>query len=273
VSEYVVDPWPGRGQFTSIQAAIDAAEPGARILIRPGTYAENLRLDKALELIGDGTREEIGVVCTTGNALQATATIARVAGIRFMRAGKEGEEAAVWMTSGRTEFVDCLFTSQARSAVEVSGAGTDPVFRRCTFRDSAQDGLILVEHARGTVEDCEITGNGLSGLAVAKGGDPTVRRSVLRDNKGSGMYIYENGRGTVEDCEITGNGECGIEVAEGGGPTVRGCIISKNAPCGIKCDGESGGTFEGNDLRGNVQGAWEIAAGAESNLKRRNNTE
>lgn len=43
----------GPGQ--SIQAAIDAAQPGGRILVRPGTYAEQLTIDKdGIDLIGLG---------------------------------------------------------------------------------------------------------------------------------------------------------------------------------------------------------------------------
>ena len=39
----------------SIQAAIDVAHPGDRILVRPGTYAEQLTIDKdGIDLIGLG---------------------------------------------------------------------------------------------------------------------------------------------------------------------------------------------------------------------------
>ena len=45
------------GDFDSIQAAIDAAPAGARILIRPGTYREAVMLDKPLEIFGEGDRD------------------------------------------------------------------------------------------------------------------------------------------------------------------------------------------------------------------------
>jgi pectin methylesterase-like acyl-CoA thioesterase len=50
----VVDAFPGRGEFTTVSAAIEAAEPSARILIRPGLYEEALIVDKPLEIVGDG---------------------------------------------------------------------------------------------------------------------------------------------------------------------------------------------------------------------------
>lgn len=47
-----VDPL-GEGDYTSIQAAIDAANPEDTILVNSGTYTENLKIDKLLKLWSD----------------------------------------------------------------------------------------------------------------------------------------------------------------------------------------------------------------------------
>ena len=49
----------GSGDFATIQAAVDAAEPGDTISITPGEYVEAIVIDKDLTLAGDGPREEI----------------------------------------------------------------------------------------------------------------------------------------------------------------------------------------------------------------------
>jgi hypothetical protein len=49
----------GGCQFTSIQAAIDAASEGATITIGKGTYAENVVVDKPVTLLGSGTETVI----------------------------------------------------------------------------------------------------------------------------------------------------------------------------------------------------------------------
>jgi len=55
---HVVDAYH-RGDFVSVRAAIEAASPGDRILVRPGLYEESLVVDKPLEIIGDGPVEDI----------------------------------------------------------------------------------------------------------------------------------------------------------------------------------------------------------------------
>ena len=69
---WVVDPSPNQGDFPTISAAIEHAAPGQRILVRPGRYREGLRLEKPLEIIGDGHRDDIVVEAAGRDAVYLT---------------------------------------------------------------------------------------------------------------------------------------------------------------------------------------------------------
>lgn len=270
----IVDPWPNLGDHTTIAAAIKAAEPGSRVLIRPGTYEENLILDKPLELIGEGEAADVIVRTTKRDAMTVSANIAEIANLTLLRDAGEGNHVALWVTDGRATFHDCVFTSKSISAVEVRGAGTAPEFRRCRFIDNAQAGVLVKEHARPRIEDCELTGNGYQAVAILTGADPILRRCVLGGNTQTGCLVEQNGRGLLEDCTIRENGSAGVVTRKGGAPVVRRCTITENTDEAVwLSDADGGGTFEDNDLRGNKRGPWLITEGAEKNLIRRNNKE
>ena len=59
----------GRGDFTTISAALKEAPVGARVLVRPGHYNESLVMDRPIELIGEGDRDDIVVDGTHSETL------------------------------------------------------------------------------------------------------------------------------------------------------------------------------------------------------------
>ena len=50
---------PAGGDFASIAAAVEAADDGDTIRVGPGLYTETVRIDKSIEVVGDGDRGEI----------------------------------------------------------------------------------------------------------------------------------------------------------------------------------------------------------------------
>jgi len=72
----------GRAEFTSIQAAINSSFAGDVILVRSGTYMENLQLDKKIDLIGEDSGGGSPVIepVKKGNAIVILANGCRVEG-------------------------------------------------------------------------------------------------------------------------------------------------------------------------------------------------
>ena len=56
LATFVVDPVPGNGNFTTIQAAVNAANTagGDTIQIHPATYTEQVTINKSLTMLGTG---------------------------------------------------------------------------------------------------------------------------------------------------------------------------------------------------------------------------
>lgn len=68
ISRYIVSQTPGRGSYTSIQSAINAANAagGGTIYVEPGSYTEDLTFFDKIELVGSVGIEDAGNIQLTG---------------------------------------------------------------------------------------------------------------------------------------------------------------------------------------------------------------
>jgi F-box protein 11 len=248
-----------RGNFDTIGAAIAAAQPGDRILIRPGLYEEGIVLDKPLEIIGDGDVNDIVVRVAGSDVILFRASMGIVRNLTLQQTGGGGWY-AVDIGQGRLVLRDCDITSHSLACVAIHG-GADPQVRGNRIHDGKEPGVFVQENGLGTFEDNDIFGNARAGVGVKEGGNPTVRGNRIHDGKQGGVFVYEHGLGTFEGNDISGNAYSGVEVREGGNPTVRRNRIHDNGDEAVYVHKKGAGTFEDNDLRGNSKGAWDIAPG------------
>jgi parallel beta-helix repeat protein len=260
-----------RGNYTTITEAINKANPGDRILVRPGLYKEGIVIDKPLEIIGEGNPGDVIVEAAGRSVLLFQTTMSRVSNLTLRQTGG-GNYFCVKIVQGRLELEGCDITSQSLTCVVIRN-GADPRLRRNRIHDSKESGVHVYENGQGTLEDNEIFNNAFQGVSIQAGGNPTLRHNRIHDNKGAGVYVYENGQGTLEYNTILANGHVGVAVSENSNPLVRHNQINKNSYQGIWIYDKGAGTFEDNDLRDNVKGAWDISEDSEPKVKRARNQE
>jgi F-box protein 11 len=263
---HVVDAFPRRGDFTTVAAAIEAAKPGDRILVRPGLYAEGLVLDKPLEILGDGPVSDIEIRARDTNVLSFQASIGRVANLTLRQAESERYWFGVYISQGRLDLEGCDISSQSGACVMIRD-GADPRLRRNKIHDGKTSGVRVEDGGLGTLEDNDITGNTMSGVQISSDSNPTVRGNQIHDNKENGILAWRSGRGTIEDNDITGNGFSGVEIREGGSPTLRGNQIHDNKDVGVIVSDSGLGTIEDNDIIGNGLSGVEIREGGNPTLR------
>jgi len=261
----------GRGDYLTIAEAIQASSPGDRILVRAGLYREGLVIDKPLEIIGDGDRDEIEVQATGKDAVLFKTTMGRMANLTLRHMGGDSLY-CVYITQGRLLLEDCDIASQGLACVGICG-GADPRLRRNRIHDGKKIGVYVYENGQGTLEDNDIFGNAAAGVVIVEGGNPTLRRNRIHDGKDVGVNVYENGQGTLEDNDIFGNANEGVVIKGGANPTLRRNRINRNGSQAVWVRDKGGGTFEDNDLRENAHGAWDISVDSEALVKRARNQE
>jgi F-box protein 11 len=260
----VVDPMH-HGDHLTITEAIEAANPGDRILVRPGLYHEGLVIDKPLEIIGDGNLDDVVVQAAGMDALLFKTTMGRVTNLALRQIGG-GDWYGVDITQGRLELDGCAITSDSLACVAIHD-GADPRLRRNRIH-GGNIGVMISDDGQGLLEDNDIFGNAFVGVAIRTDSDPTLRRNRIHESKGVGVCIYENGQGLLEDNEIFGNVYSGVQIDNGGNPILRRNRIHDGKLYGVFVCYNGKGVLEDNDIFRNARAGVEIRIGGNPTLRR-----
>ncbi|HEV2914182.1 MAG TPA: pectinesterase family protein [Pyrinomonadaceae bacterium] len=248
----------GGGEYTTIAEAIKKAEPGARIMVRPGLYNESLTIDRQVEIIGDGPLRDIVVESRDTNCMRMQTESATVRGLTLRARTSPKEFFAVDIPRGQLTIEDCDITSDTLASVAVHGSMADAVIRRTRIHDGKAGGVFIFDHGKGTIEDCDIYGNVNAAVEIKDGSNATVRRSKLYDNKASGVYVWKNSKGNIEECDIYGNEYAGITIGEYASPTITKCRIHNAKAGGIFIYDHGKGTIEDCEISVTVYAGIEI---------------
>ncbi len=195
--------------YTTIQAAVDAANDGDVIDVYPGTYNESVDLN-GMSPDGDIT---IRSVNSGGTPTAGTATVNGGA------AGPAFETTSTF--SGDVTIDGFIVKSTNDDGIDV-GVNSDVVIRDVTANATGESG-IEVDEASGnvTIEDCTANDNDGNGFYIYDvGGNLTVRRCTANDNGQENFEIEKIG-GNVTIIEATAHraafDEGGIDVEDVGG--------------------------------------------------------
>ncbi|MFI7434864.1 cytochrome P450 [Micromonospora haikouensis] len=206
------------GCLPSISAALAAAGRIAMIVVRPGTYREQVRLTGDVTVVaedGPGT-----VTLDGGDGVAVLVDGGEVALHGLTVRGGSPTRPAVQVVGGTLRATGCAITGRGAVAVHVPGGQVD--LRDCQVGNPSGGGFLFARGGAGTVSATTVRGAS-SGVVIVDGADPVLRGCVLVDIRGVGVLSTRGGRGTLEDCEISATDGPAVEV-EGNGAlrVVRG---------------------------------------------------
>jgi F-box protein 11 len=256
-----------RGHYRTITDAINAANPGDRVFVLPGAYEEAIVIDKPLEIIGMGRREEIIVQVSGQNTLSFKTTLGRVVNLTLKQTGGGSDWFAVHIAQGRLELKECDISSESSSCVAIQG-GADPRVVSNRIHDGRASGVYVFADGRGTLEGNEIYRNSLAGVSIRSGADSIVRDNRIHDCSGEGIILQENASGTIEDNRIFGNAFSGVEIRENSTALLRHNHIYDGKAGGVYVHKNAQARLEGNHIFNNALAGVAIKTGANPTLRR-----
>ncbi|MFM9105336.1 MAG: hypothetical protein ACKOWF_01395 [Chloroflexota bacterium] len=251
--------------FTAIQAAIDAADPGATIGIAPGTYVENLVIARDLVLAGCPT----ATVIDAGNWSGPTITITGGPTVELVDLVIDGSPGASWPQPGLNGGgITCdgnLILSGATLVTHGAHVSLPP--GGCV---SLGTNATLTMNDQATIAECAADTYGGGGVSASQGNTVTMNdASAIRDCRsansssgGIGMYIgtlIMNGTATIAG-NTAGNGGGGLRaslstVTLNGQSSITGNTATSGDGGGISAEDTTVELNDSASISGNTAGA------------------
>ncbi len=232
----------GAGDYTSIQAAIDDSYDGDTIIVRDGTYAENITVDKALTIRSENT----------GGAT-VSPSVGTVFDVNSSNVTIEG-------------FVITFTDTSSGYAITFAGDYTGCVFSNNTINDVGC-GICIINGGQSTVSGNTITGSTAYGIYIMHGGHNAVFGNTITVSA-AGIYLLNSSDNTISDNTVSDeygtSSSYGIYVAYDssqdslGTESCSGNTVSGNTfnytDYGIALDSVCNNTFFENNCFENIYG-------------------
>ncbi|GGE03686.1 hypothetical protein GCM10011571_00690 [Marinithermofilum abyssi] len=198
-TELIVVSQKGDAPYQSIQEAVDAAEEGGRIRVKPGVYDESLQINKSLEILGDGAGEVV-LRSSVENCLlvdRGSVVIKRVT----VQKQEDPEEfiAVCVLPEGKLQMEDCVLRSESGACVGVRGEGAQAKLYRCRIENGAKEGVYVDAEGHVHLQDCVLSGFRLEpAVGVYEDGTLEMLRCRVHDGTAPGLSV-ERGKALVAE--------------------------------------------------------------------------
>ncbi|MEU3983534.1 right-handed parallel beta-helix repeat-containing protein [Streptomyces sp. NPDC026672] len=222
------------GEYASLAAALEAAADGDVLTIAPGTYRENLVVERAVTLRGpEGSPGSVRIAPVDGVPL----TVRASAVVQDLHVeGQDAAAPALLVEEGAPEVLDVRIVTRSAAGIEVRG-GARPTVRRCTVDNPAGVGIAVVDGGGGVFEECEVLSAGQSGVAVQGGGHPRLDRCRVHHASGSGLMVTgENSALEAVGCEVYEVRGSGAQVTSRGTAHLTDCDVHRTSADGVTLD-------------------------------------
>jgi hypothetical protein len=266
------------GNYSSIQAAVDACSDGDRVFIYEGIYREQVTVTSSVALTGAST-DVIVDAQRHGTAFRLRAPDVRLHSLTARSSGGGPDDALVSTRFAGLSVSDCVF-ADARQGLLADNASRIQV-DNCTFSHVAK-GISLLSCHDATVANCTFYKNGIGIWAHATGHlrirdlfseqcgtavmlraahDVSVRRSTLSSNNENQANLYAEFSSdiSVTECHIHDSG-FGVHFEECVDVSMDGCHVHDNK-IAVRFSESTSCSLTGSDVYANDVAVYLIASG------------
>ncbi len=178
----------GEGNYSSIQSAIDEAEPGDTIFVKNGVYYENIVIDKSIILIGENNTNTIIDGRSAGNVIKLNSNNIIIQNFTIQNSGIYFPNCGVNITSKYNNIINNIIKNNLY-------------------------GIILYGSLNNTIINNIIKENKNCGIYISNSSFNNIlnNRIIDHDFNGIGIYDKSNNNSIIKN-NLLNNGYCGVNI-------------------------------------------------------------
>ena len=253
-----VDDDPG-ADYTSIQDAVDAAEPYDIIYVYDGLYIENVKIVNSSLTLTAESKDAIVEGGWSGNCFYVTGDTINISGFTIQNSGSSYRGVYLYGSSN-SEIVGNDVINNGYGVYLYSYCEHNTI-KNNYIADSNKDGIHLSHYYNeyNTIADNTVTRN-KDGIHLTYGGHNdynTIENNAVDSNRENGIYLYsQNNYNTIANNSFNSNGINGIKLGSGGNDQIINNTVTSNKDVGIYLSHSSDTIIKENSVDRNKGGIY-----------------
>jgi len=200
----------GKGNYSTIQKAIDNASNNDTIFVHSGTYYENIDINKSIELIGNGRDNTIIDGNKSGDVIHVSANRTKISGFTIQNGGDGLYDAGIYIHSNNVEINNNLIINSYHGIYLDRETQKNNVSNNVILNNL--NGIYLVSSYYNNISFNDINNNTYYGLYARDHSDYNMLWKNTFSYNNDGMRIKTSKYNKVFENNIVNNYDKGIYV-------------------------------------------------------------
>jgi parallel beta-helix repeat protein len=228
----IADP-NGKGDYKSIQQAINNAQSGSTILIKSGEYTEIIDIIKKISLIGEDKDTTIINPISLENkyAIRIRASEVYICNLSISNGGPGIYTSGINIMASDVTIEDCNFYN---NPIGVTIWTSDNIIRNCNFWECSDEGIALLGTPYSQCDNNQIINcnfyNNCDGIELQYSSGNIIRDCQFYNNSHTGIdaITSSNNNNIISNCNIYDNKVHGIYFSASSYNQIINCYVSNN---------------------------------------------
>jgi len=213
---------------TTIQDAINNAQPNATIQLPAGTFTEILTINKPLHLKGEGVSQTLLSPTSPNNgyAIRISAKGVTLSDLNIINHGPGLYTTGIKISASNITILNCTLHD---TPIGIAIWSSENTISGCDFRECDDEGIVLLGMSttactNNTITSCTFNQN-CDGIELQYASDNLITSCIFAQNTHAGIDAIEsnNNNNIISNCEFTANQGFGLYLAGSSYNTITGC--------------------------------------------------